>query len=204
MALQSCSVTNNNPTVPLPVPTSTSTFTPTNSPTATFTPTSSNTPLAPCATHVILSVASGATTSIGADYTYVDLFSLAAASNFNAVTVAIAGASASEAGNNLQMAIYSDNGGPSYPVSVIFTSLPRQIASTGSSSVTFNPLPFSLPAGTYWLALYSSVQYQPNQYTSNSPLNYIANGHFPNPFPTPGGASSLGAPWSYNADTCHP
>ena len=204
IGLQSCNVNNNNPTVPASVPTNTPTFTPTNTPTSTFTPTSSSTPLTPCATQVILSVASGAITNISADYTYADQFSLAAASNFNAVMVTIAGANSSGAGNNLQIAIYSDNGGPSYPVSVLFTSSPHQINSTGSSSVTFKAQPFSLPGGTYWLALHSSVQYQPNQSSSNSAPNFITSGHLPNPFPTPGVASAGSAPWSYSLDTCHP
>ncbi len=190
--LQSCKVNNDNPTIPLPVPTSTP------PPTSTYTSTPTTTPVA-CNTHVVISEASGVSTPIAADYTYANRFTLASPSNFNAVTVAIA-ASASGAGNNLQIAIYSDSS--DYPGSVLFTSGTHQITSTGGVTVTFNPSNFSLPAGNYWLALCSSVAYQPYQNVSNDNLNYIVGGDFPDPFPA--SAPSPGFPWSYNMATCHP
>ncbi len=197
IGLQSCSVNNNNPTVPAPVPTNT----PTNTPTVT--PTSSNTPVV-CATHVILSVTSSATTTVAANYTYVDQFTLGVNSNPDAVTVAVSSASATGTGNNLEIAFYTDNGS-NYPGSVIFISGPRAFTASGPSTYSFTPTGFSLTGpGNYWLAIHSSVQFQPNQNSSNSALNFTVSGHFPNPFPTPGGTSAAGAPWSYDMDTCHP
>jgi hypothetical protein len=134
----------------------------------------------------------------------VDQFTLAANSNPDAVTVAVNSASATGPGNNLEIAFYTDNGS-NYPRSVIFISGPRAFTKSGPSTYSFAPTGFSLTGpGNYWLAVHSSVQYQPNQNSSNSALNFTVSGHFPNPFPTPGGASAAGAPWSYDMDTCHP
>jgi hypothetical protein len=185
--------------VPAPLPTNTPTATPTNTSTSTPTATSTTTPVV-CTTHVVLSEASNASTTMAADYTYVDQFALAVDSNFNAVTVTIAGASVTGAGDNLQIAIYSDSS--NYPGQVLFTSLLHQITSTGSATYIFNPVTFSLSAGKYWLALHSSVAYKPNQNNPSATLNYFVNGHFPSPFPL--GASSPGVSWSYSLDTCHP
>jgi hypothetical protein len=202
VGLQSCNVNNNNPTVPLPIHTNTPTGTPTSTPTATSTPTSTTTPVA-CATHVVLSEAAGVSTIIGANYTYVDQFTLGTQSDFNSVTVTIAGASVTGPGDNLQIALYSDNSG--YPGQVFFTSSPRAFSTTGPATYIFNPPgSFSLLGQNYWLAPHSSVQYQPYQNSPSATKNYLVTGHFPDPFPTPGGASIPGLPWSYNMYTCHP
>jgi hypothetical protein len=194
--LQSCKVDNQNPTIPAPVPTSTPTSTPTQTPTPT------ETPLTPCATHVVLSVASGASTALGADYTYIDQFTLAANSDTDSVTVAVSSASATGTGNNIDIALYTDNGS-NYPGSVIFTSGVQHFSSTGPSTYVFSPSGFSLMGpGNYWLAVHSSIPYQPNQGGTFSPLDYVTAGKFPNPFPV--GASSPGYLWSYSMDTCHP
>jgi|GEM_PF-3466756 len=200
LVLQSCNITNQNATQPAPFPTPTFTTTSTGTPTSTFTATPTTTPVA-CNTHVVLTVASGASTLLAGNYTYADQFNLAAQSNFNSVTVLVASASATGTGNNIQIALYSDNGS-SYPGTILFNSATRALTATGPGTYIFNPTQFSLPAGTYWLAIHSTVQYQPYQYTSNSPSNFIVSGKFPDPFPA--GASSANAPWSYSLDTCHP
>ncbi len=199
MALQSCNTNNHNPTVPGPLPTATPTSTCSGTPTNTATTTPTTTPVT-CNTHVVFSEAASATATVNANYTYADQFTLSQASNFNAVTVVIAGASATGTGDNLKIALYSD--ASNYPGSVLFTSGPQALTSTGPATYIYNPPNFSLPAGNYWLAVHCSVQYEPYQNTGATTLNYLAGGNFPDPFPA--GASSPGARWSYGLDTCHP
>jgi hypothetical protein len=193
--LQSCNVTNQNPTVPAPLPTSTPTFTSTPTPTATLAQVT-------CTVHAVLSVPSSTSTPIAADYTYVDQFTLPADSNPDAVTVTVSAASATGSGNNIDIALYTDNGS-NYPGSVIFTSGVQHFSSTGPATYVFNPSGFSLLGPqNYWLAVHNSVAYQLNLGGTSSILNYITSGKFPSPFPA--AASSLGLPWAYSMDTCQP